>query len=270
MPARRFYELAVLALCVMAAGLLHPALAASPKAVTPVIPDLGPWLQKNGEPGEAAWRHAAHFAIPYEISPGHNTPAPVSTQVDAGYTADALWLRFQAEDPHPNDIGRRYREHDDIASYFDDYLGVFLSPFNDAQWTYEILCTAGGAEWDAFRQQNNEYSSWDAVWSCSAARTASGYEVVMRIPFASIKFPHSPDPQRWGLIFYRNWPRNVRHELFSRPLDFDSNCTLCSMESVRTAAAIKTNPADIQLIPAVTVIRTDSRKDEAWSRDHPT
>lgn len=258
MPPQRLCALALI--CTMALGVLQPALGAPPKAATPVITDLTPWVGKNATPGEDAWRHAAHFSIPYEIDPGHNTPAPVSTQVDIGYTTDALWLRFEAQDPHPNDIGLRYREHDDISSYFDDYVGLFLSPFDDAQWSYEIFCTAGGAEWDAFRQQNNEYSSWDAVWSCKASRTASGYEVVMRIPFASIKFPHSPDPQRWGVIFFRNWPRTIRHQLFSQPLNFDSNCTLCSQLTVHTAAPIETSPADIQLIPAVTLIRTDSKK----------
>jgi hypothetical protein len=246
-------------MALMTAGLLRQALAASPKAAAPVITDLTPWLQKDGEPGKAAWQHAARFSIPYETDPGHNTPAPVATKVEAGYTADALWLRFEARDPHPGDIGTRYREHDDMNSNFDDFVGLFLSPFDDDQWSYEIFCTAGGAEWDAFRQQNNEYSSWDAVWGCTAARTAYGYLVVMKIPFASIKFPHSPDPQRWGLMFYRNYPRNIRHQLSSRPLDFDSNCSLCSMEAVRTAAPIKTDPADIQLIPAVTVIRTDQK-----------
>lgn len=260
---RRLGVLAFLGTCTVIAGVLQPALAASGKAVTPVIPDLTPWLAKNKQPGQAAWRHAAHFAISYEINPGHNIPAPVSTQVEAGYTADALWLRFQAQDTHPNDIGVRYREHDDIASYADDYVGVMLSPFNDEQWAYELFCTAGGTEWDAFRQQNNEYSSWDAVWSCNASRTADGYQVVMRIPFASIKFPHSPAPQLWGLIFFRNWPRNIRHQLFSQPLNYDSNCTLCSMLPVTTAAPIETSPADFQLIPAVTVIRTDSRQDGA-------
>jgi hypothetical protein len=248
-------------MAMLAAGALQPALAASPKAAAPVIPDLDPWLQKNAEPGEAAWQHAAHFSIAYEIDPGHNTPAPVSTDVDAGYGADALWLRFEAHDPHPGDIGLHYRVHDGVMSYFDDYVGIFLSPFNDAQWSYELFCSAGGAEWDAFRQQNNEYSSWDAVWSCTASRTATGYQVVMKIPFASIKFPHSPDPQRWGIIFFRNWPRNLRHQLFSRPLDYDSNCTLCSQEPVSTERAVKTTPADVQLIPAVTVIRTDAKKD---------
>ena len=260
MPARRLCELALAAMFMMIAGVLPPAIAAPAAAASPVMPDLTKWLGKTGEPGEVAWQHAAHFSISYEVNPGHNTPAPVATQVDAGYTADALWLRFEAQDPHPGDIGLRYREHDDMASYVDDFVGIFLSPFNDQQWAYELFCTAGGTEWDAFRQQNNEYSSWDAVWACSASRTATGYQVVMKIPFASIKFPHSPNPQRWGFIFFRNWPRKIRHQLFSQRTNYDSNCTLCSMLPVNTAAAIKTSPADFQLIPAVTVIRTDSKK----------
>jgi len=263
MPAWRLCQLALLGLSVMAMGSLQPALAAPGKAATPVIPDLTPWLGKNGMPGKSAWRHAAHFSISYEISPGHNTPAPVATRVDAGYTRDALWLRFEARDPHPADIGLRYREHDDMESFSDDFVGVMLSPFNDTQWAYELFCTAGGVEWDAFRQQNNEYSSWDAVWTCNAARTASGYEVVMKIPFASIKFPHSAAPQHWGVIFFRNWPRRIRHQLFSQPLNYNSSCTLCSMVPLRTATAVKTSPTDFQLIPAVTVIRTDSKSGSA-------
>lgn len=261
MPARSLCRLALLGLSVMSAGAFAPAPAATAHpAAPPVIPLLTPWLRRDATPGETAWRHAAHFSIAYEINPGHNTPAPVATRVDVGYTADALWLRFRAQDPHPGDIGLRYREHDDMASYADDYVGIMFSPFNDEQWSYEFFCTAGGTEWDAFRQQNNEYSSWDAVWSCNASRTASGYQVIMKIPFASIKFPHTPAPQRWGLIFFRNWPRNIRHQLFSQPLNYDSNCTLCSMLPLATATPVKTSAADFQLIPAVTVIRTDSRR----------
>jgi Domain of unknown function (DUF5916) len=268
MPVRRPCKLALVVLFMMISGALRPVPAAAAKAAPPVIPDLTPWMQKkDARPGDAAWRHAAHFSIAYEINPGHNIPAPVATQVDVGYTADALWVRFTAQDPHPGDIGLRYREHDDMASYIDDDVGVMLSPFNDTQWAYELFCTAGGTQWDAFRQQNNEYSSWDAVWSCSASRTATGYQVQMKIPFAAFKFPHSPDPQRWGLIFFRNWPRNVRHQLFSQPLNYDSNCTLCSMVPMDTETPIKTSAADFQLIPSVTVIRTDSKRNGAGGLD---
>ena len=244
---------------VLLAGTIQTAPAApGPAARASVLPDITLWLRQGGRPSRAAWRHAARFSIPYEISPEQNGRAPVSTRVQVGYTAKALWLRFLAHDPHPAHIGVHYREHDDISDTTDDYVGVYLSPFDDPQWAYEFRCTAGGVEWDAFQLQSNQDSSWNAVWDCRARRTHDGYEVVMRIPFASIKFPHSDRPQRWGMLFFRNWPRSLRHELFSRPIDFNSNCTLCSMQVVRTATPVMASPADLQLIPALTLMHTDS------------
>ncbi len=265
---RRILRLTLIGYCLAFAALARPALASgAPASKTPaggvsvhapVLPSLTPWLGKHGAPGRKAWRHAAHFSIPYEIDPEQNGPAPVATRVDAGYTAHALWLRFRAYDPHPQDIHAPYREHDDISNTADDYVGVFLSPFDDTQWAYELFCTAGGVEWDAFRLQNNEYSSWDTVWGCEASRTAYGYRVLMRIPFASIKFPHRDSPQKWGVMFFRNWPRTLRHQMLSRPIDYDSSCTLCSQALVRTATPIKVRRRNFQLIPAVTLLRTDS------------
>ena len=246
------------ALLALLASFTVPARAApGPGAHAPVIPDLTPWLGRNGRPGPTAWAHAAHFSIGYEINPAHDAPAPVATAVAVGYTSRALWLRFRAQDPHPKQIRVRYREHDDISRDAEDFVGVFLSPFNDTQWAYELFCTAGGVESDAFRLQNNEYSSWNAVWQCHAQRTPHGYRVVMRIPFAAIKFPHSPRPQHWGVMFFRNWPRSLRHQLLSRPVDYNSNCTLCSLQVVRTATPIQARSANVQLIPALTLIRTD-------------
>ncbi len=233
-----------------------------------VIPLLTPWLGAHGRPGPTAWRHAAHLFISYEIDPEHNTPAPVSTQADVGYTEAALWIRFVAQDPNPNNITARYRIHDDISGSSDDYVGVFFSPFNDAQWAYEFFCTAGGVEYDAFRQQNNEYSSFDAVWGCRAKRTSTGYDVVIRIPFKSIKFPHSDKPQIWRLMLLRNWPRNLRHQLSNRRMNYNSNCTLCQMQVVRTATPIRASPGNIQLIPAITALRTDLHNRASGGLDH--
>lgn len=263
-----------LALIGLALSLLlcsRPAAAApGPGAHAPVIPDLTAWLAKDGRPTRRAWRHAARFSIPYEISPEQNGPAPVATLVEVGYSVKALWLRFLANDPHPRRVGVHYREHDDLSSNTDDDVGLMLSPFDDTQWAYEFMCTAGGVEWDAFRLQNTEYSSWNAVWGCRARLTRSGYHVVMRIPFSSIKFPRSGRPQRWGVLFFRNWPRSLRHQLLSRPLNFNSNCTLCAMQVLRTAAPIKAAPANFQLIPALTLVHNDTPGRRGTSLTHQT
>ena len=259
-----------LALIGLALSLLlgsRPA-AAAPGAHAPVIPDLTPWLARNGRPTHRAWRHAAHFSIPYEINPEQNGRAPVATAVEVGYTAKALWLRYLAHDPQPGRIGVHYREHDNLSSTTDDYVGLIFSPFDDTQWAYEFMCTAGGVEWDAFRLQSTEYSSWNAVWGCRARLTRSGYHVVMRIPFASIKFPHSSRPQRWGMLCFRNWPRSLRHQLLSRPLNLNSSCMLCSMQVLRTATPLEAAPANFQLIPALTLVHTDTPGRRGTSLTH--
>ena len=262
LPMRLLRYTFVACLAILMLPAAHAASANRRKpAATPVIPDITHWVDAAGKPGPEAWQHAAHFSIAYEINPGHNAPAPVSTRAAIGYTSNALWLRFMAEDPHPKNIHVRYREHDNISSSSDGFVGLFFSPFNDTQWAYEFFCTAGGVEWDAFRQQGNEYSSFNAVWSCHARRTATGYEVVMKIPFSSIKFPHSHKPQVWRMLLFRNWPRNLRHQLASNRLDYNSNCTLCQAQVVRTATPINASSANFQLIPAITVLRTDTHSD---------
>jgi len=168
-------------------------------------------------------------------------------------------VRFSAHDPNPGAVVAHYREHDNLASNSEDFVGLYFSPFNDTQWAYEFFCTAGGVEFDAFRQGGNEYSSFNAVWTCRARRTDSGYVVVMRIPFGSIKFPHKSGPQTWRMLFLRNWPRNLRHQLSSRKMNYNSKCTLCVAQVVHTQTPVTAKPANIQLIPAVTAQRTDTR-----------
>jgi hypothetical protein len=70
---------ALLAVCTVSARA-----APGPGAHASVIPDLTPWLGRNGRPGPAAWAHAAHFSIGYEINPAHDAPAPLATGVAVG------------------------------------------------------------------------------------------------------------------------------------------------------------------------------------------
>ncbi|MGH8161699.1 MAG: DUF5916 domain-containing protein [Gammaproteobacteria bacterium] len=250
------------AILVLASIFAFPAMtaqAAPQPASTPVtIPSLAPWTGSSGKPTVAAWEHAARFSIDNEIQPGHNIPAPVATAVYVGYTKKDLWLRFVAHDPHPADIHVKYRRHDDIDNNA-EYVGLIFSPFNDTQWAYEFFCTAGGTEVDEFRQQGNEYSSFNAIWYCNAHLTATGYTVTMQIPFRSLKFPHGNRPQTWRLLLFRNWARSVRHQIAQIKINYNSNCMLCDAEVVRTQTPIHAPKANFLLIPAATVSRTDSR-----------
>ncbi|HLI17053.1 MAG TPA: DUF5916 domain-containing protein [Rhodanobacteraceae bacterium] len=246
---------------VCALGLLLAASASAIAAIAPApvtIPLLTPWLGANGKPTAAAWKHAARFAVNNEIQPGHNVPAPVKTEAFVGYTQAALWLRFVADDPHPAEMRVKYRQHDGIDNN-EDFVGILFNPFDDTQFAYEFFCSAGGTENDALRQQNNEYDSWDAIWYCSAHPTLHGYDVVMEIPFGSLKVPHSPLPQTWRILVFRNWSRAVRHQITQVKLNYDSNCTMCAAEPVRTATPIPASDRNFEVIPSLTLSQTGRR-----------
>jgi len=243
-----------------------PAVLAAPTA-TSTIPDLSPWTGHDGRPGPSAWRHAMRVAVADEIGPAHNAPAPVHTTVYVGYTANALWLRFVARDPHPDRIRVKYRNRDSFDNN-DDYVGLLFSPFDDGQWAYEFFCSAGGTELDAYRQGNNEYASFDAIWGCRARRTARGYTVVMKIPFKSIKFPHSGKPQTWRMVFFRNWARNVRHQIDQMHFDYNDGCFVCQAPRYRTATPVETHGSNFQLIPAATLVQSDQRAGPGQALEH--
>lgn len=240
---------------------LPAAFAATPPpepATASTIPDVSPWLGAHGRPTAATWAHAVSLPMDVEIQPGRDTRAPVRTTVEIGYTKKALWLRFVARDPDPANIRIKYRDHDNFDNN-DDYVGMIFSPFNDSQWGYEFFCNAGGTEMDSYRQQGNEYGSFNAIWTCRAHRTEQGYIVVMEIPFSSIKFPHREGPQTWRMVFFRNWARNVRHQIIQIPFDFNNGCTLCQAQEFRTQTPIHAHGANLQLIPAATLEQTDQR-----------
>ncbi|HEX5313571.1 MAG TPA: hypothetical protein VFX38_01495, partial [Gammaproteobacteria bacterium] len=251
--------IATSALCLaLAAGPVLAGPAAGAKEPSATVPELTSWVGDDGKPDASAWKHAAHFSVDNEIQPGRNSPAPVTTEVAVGYTKTALWLRFTAHDPNPRNITVKYRLHDGFDNN-DEYVGMIFSPFNDTQWGYEFFCSTGATEFDEFRQSGNEYSSYDAIWYCKAELTKQGYVVTMEIPFRSLKFPHSDQPQTWRMLFFRNWARKVRHQITQVKVNYNSNCTLCDAEVVRTATPIRAQGANLQIIPQATIARTDTR-----------
>ena len=48
----------------------------------------------------------------------------------------------------------------------------------------------------------------------------------MRIPFSSLRYTRG-DPQTWGIMLYRNYPRDRHYQFFSTRQPRGSNCFVC-------------------------------------------
>ena len=192
--------------------LLVPAAHASGPGAAIDIPRLSAGIEVDGSVAEAAWQDAATISLAYEIRPGDNTTPPARTTMRIGHTDDALYLAFIAHDPDPARIRAHLTDRDD--AFNDDFVGVMLDTFDDNRRNYEFFVNPLGVQMDLIREESsgNEDASWDGLWSSAGRMTADGYEVEIRIPFSTLRFRDTDGARRWGVIAYRNYPRNVRHQ----------------------------------------------------------
>ena len=93
--------------------------------------------------------------------------------------------------------------------------GSCSSPIRAASSTTPSATTSGG-----------EDSSPDLYWDSAAKITKDGWILEMRIPFSSLRYPKG-DPQTWGILLYRNYPRDFRYQIFTTKLPRGSSCFIC-------------------------------------------
>lgn len=240
------------------------ALAAEPTKTTQ-IPRVDGGIVVDGVLDDAAWAQAATVELAYEVSPGDNLPAPVKTTARIAYTEDALLLAFRAEDPDPTKIRAFLRDRD--ALYSDDFLGVMLDTFDDQRRAYEFFVNPLGVQADLIKEEatGNEDDSWDGLWTSAARITEHGYDVEMRIPFATLRFRDTDGARRWGATFLRIRPREFRAQYFSNRVERGARCLTCTFDKIEGFTGVKQG-RNLEITPTLTVLHAEERAnpDAPW------
>lgn len=223
-------------------------------------------IQVDGALEEEAWREALRVEINLEVRPGENVPAPVSAECRLTYDQRALYVGCSCLDPEPGKIRAHLTDRDTI--WRNDYVGIILDTFRDQRRAYQFFVNPLGVQSDVLRNEvgsgHEEDPSWDAIWESAGRITAEGYQVEMAIPFRAIRFPNGSTSHSWGFALYRAWPRTVRHEILSVPLDRNNSCLLCQGAVLEGLEGIAPG-RDMEIIPTVTSQRLDTRSDTGGS-----
>jgi hypothetical protein len=223
-------------------------------------------IRIDGSLDDEGWLGALTVDLPYEIMPGENIPAPVSTDCKIAYDDHHLYLGFHAVDPRPEEIRARVTDRD--AHQADDAVGLFIDTFNDERRAFEFLVNPLGVQTDISRSDvadgegEPEDTTWDAIWHTQGKLTDDGYIVEMVIPFASLRFPRAQGVQTWGMTLFRNYPRDVRHQIASAPYDRNRSCMICQYPKVTGFAGIRPGRS-LEFDPTVTMHRMDLRDEHA-------
>ena len=188
----------------------------------------------DGDLGDAGWEGAARIETFYETNPGDNLPPKVRTLGRLAYDEKFLYVALECDDPEPGKIRAPYTERDRIGGDT-DYGGIILDARNDGRTAIEFLANPHGIQYDAVTDDGNEDTSPDFFWDSAGKITETGWTLEIRIPFSSLRYD-GKDSQTWGILLYRNRPRDFRYQMFSARLPRGRNCFICS-ENVLTGLA---------------------------------
>jgi Domain of unknown function (DUF5916)/Carbohydrate family 9 binding domain-like len=186
----------------------------------------------DGDLSDAGWQNAATLDQFWEGSPGDDIPARVKTIVKLAYDDRAFYIGIRCEDPHPEKIRAPFVDRDNVLGT-DDNIAVFLDTRNDRRSALELRVNPRGIQGDAiFNDANgNEDFSPDFFYDTAARIDAGGWSAEYRIPFSSLRYPKT-DPQTWGILVWRNYPREYRYAFYSAPVPRGSNCLVCHVHEI--------------------------------------
>ncbi len=179
------------------------------------IPRLEASPEIDGRLDEPVWREAAVLTGFSQYAPTDGRPAAQRTDVLVWYTPTAIYFGIRAQ-AAPGSVRATLSTRDRITT--DDQVQIFLSTFNDGRqaWMFAVnpfgvqadgalvegAATAShGHEGQATGRESPDMSP-DFVFQSKGRLTGEGYEIEVRIPFKTLRYP-SASPQDWGLHIVR-------------------------------------------------------------------
>jgi hypothetical protein len=179
-------------------------------------------------------------------SPHDGQPATEETEVWLGYTKSAIYFVFICRDRHPEQIRGHLARRENILN--DDNITVLLDPFQDRRKGVLFSVNPAGvqadAAWDEIKGADYSY---DQVWDSEGQVTREGWMALITIPFRSLRF--RPNGSDWGVVFWRNFPRNSEVDYWPR---VTSNITgVLSQEGTLHGIQGVTGSHNVQINPYV-------------------
>ncbi len=175
----------------------------SPVAEIPRI--AGAEVRIDGVLDEPVWRQAVRLTGFWQYQPVDGRPAEEQTEVLVWYAPDAIHFGVIAHDRNPAAIRATVADRDNIDN--DDHVILDLDTFHDRRRAFSFGVNPLGAQSDGVRSEGSGQASSltpgstdlnpDFTWESKGRITDQGYEIEIRIPFKSLRYP-SGGRQTWG------------------------------------------------------------------------
>lgn len=196
-------------------------------------------IEIDGDLSDAGWQEAARVDRFWETNRNENGEPPARTVGFLAYDDRYLYVALELTDPDPKSIRAFYADRDSVPSDT-DYAGIILDSTHDGKTGILFLVNPRNTQYDAINSDvTGEDSSLDLFWDSATKMTPTGWALELRIPFSSLRYGKG-DPQTWGAMLYRNYPRDFRYQMFSAPIPRGQNCFICNENTLVGLAGLPT------------------------------
>ncbi len=215
--------------------------APAPKAALVSAVRLTAQISMDGALDEAGWAGAARIDTFYETVFGDNRAPHVKTTALVAYDEKYLYIGLNCEDPDPSKMRAPFTDRDQVFGT-DDNVAVFIDTQGDKRVAQEFRVSPRGIQGDAVfnDSSSNEDFSPDFYYDTAAKITDQGWTAEIRIPFSSLRYKHVAE-QPWGIMIWRNYPRDRRYAIYSAPIPRGSNCYICNVADLRGLSNLPTS-----------------------------
>ncbi len=177
----------------------------------------------DGYLNEPVWHRAAMLTGFSEYEPVDQRPSPDSTAVLVWYSHNAIYFGIKAFSP-TGSVRATLAERDNISS--DDNTEILLDTYDERNRAFVFIVNPLGVQADGIRNEQGGYTPGsnimpgqddltpDYIWESKGHVTSWGYEVEVRIPFSSLRYP-STKVQNWGIQIERNVQHNGYKETWT-------------------------------------------------------
>ncbi|MEE9161734.1 MAG: DUF5916 domain-containing protein, partial [Candidatus Neomarinimicrobiota bacterium] len=211
------------------------------------VPRISTPIQVDGALDDPGWQEAARATNFTEYFPGDRTQPPIEMETLVSYDDTHLYLAFLVKDD-PQTVRATLSDRDQMWS--DDYVGILLDTYGDANWAYFIFANPLGIQGDSrFVSGTGEDDGIDLLYASDGMITNDGYQVEMAIPFSSLRFPKA-DVQSWKATFWITHPRGSRSQYSWAAIDRDDACWLCQWGTLSGIQGVEA-ARNFELLPSL-------------------
>jgi len=219
------------------------------------VPSLVASATVDGVLDEPVWARAAVLTGFSVYQPVDQRPSPDSTEVRVWYSPEAIWFGVRAFEPH-GPVRATLADRDKVSS--DDNIEIHLDTYDERNRALVFIVNALGVQADGTKSEGGGFIpganvmpgqndlSADYTWESKGRVTDEGYEVEIRIPFGSLRYPTAA-VQDWGIQIQRNvqhsgyqitWTETRR----AAASFIDQEGTLVGLTGMRHGQAVQLNP----------------------------